>query len=241
MKKINKKLSLFCTSSSLKSTSLKEIAKGLSTKLGYKVLRTVKPSLRRKQFQYGQGVDKLTQYKWFEEQGIPALEFTVDKQVAQVWLDEGQTVFARMYLNASCGKGIIVRHPGQEHPFNIMGDAPVYTLYKKKKREFRVHIFKDQVVAVVEKKRKVGWDGQQDTKIRNLANGYVFVQEVVDEPDGLRELALRAAAISPSDFRGVDIGYNEKKDELFVIEVNSAPGIQGANIGRYLEAIVSHV
>lgn len=237
MKKINKKLSLFCTSSSLKSTSLKEIAKGLSTKLGYKVLRTTKQSLRRKQFQYGQGVDKLTQYKWFEEQGIPALEYTTEDEQARIWLHEGNTVFGRKFLNSSCGKGIMVMEPNIEY----LEYCPVYTLYKKKKREFRVHIFKDQVVAVVEKKRKKDWDGQQDTKIRNLANGYVFVQEVVDEPDGLRELALRAAAISPSDFRGVDIGYNEKKDELFVIEVNSAPGIQGANIGRYLEAIVSHV
>lgn len=242
MKKINKKLSLFCTEGALRSTSLKEIAKGLSTKLGYRILRTTKHSLRRKQFQYGQGVDKLTQYQWFEEQGIPSLEFTVDQAEAAQWLVDGHTVFGRKFLNSSCGKGIVVFEgweKGQERDFTTF--CPVYTLYKKKKREFRVHIFKDQVVAVVEKKRKKDWDGQQDTKIRNLANGYVFVQEVVDEPDGLRELALRAAAISPSDFRGVDIGYNEKKDELFVIEVNGQPGIQGANIGRYLEAIVSHV
>jgi hypothetical protein len=44
-----------------------------------------------------------------------------------------------------------------------------------------------------------------------------------------------------SDFRGVDIGYNKLKDELFVIEVNSAPGIQGNNIDKYLEAIVQYV
>lgn len=238
MKKTNKKLSLFCTKTSLKSCSLKEIVKGLSTKLGYKVLRTGKPSSRRKQFQYGQGVDKLTQYKWFEAQGIASLEFTTNHNEAMMWVSQEHTVFGREYLNSSCGKGIIIYESGKE--VNLI-QCPVYTLYKKKKREFRVHIFKDQVVTVVEKKRKKDWDGQQDTKIRNLANGYVFVQEVVDEPDGLRELALRAAAISPSDFRGVDIGYNEKKDELFVIEVNGQPGIQGANIGRYLEAIVSHV
>lgn len=214
------------------------MAKGLSTLLGYKVLRTTKKSVRRQQFLYGQGIDKLTQYRWFEAQEIPALDYTTSQQTAQEWLDSGQTVFARMYLNASCGKGIIVRQPGAEPPFNVMGYAPVYTLYKKKKREFRVHVFKDQVVAVVEKRRKAGWEGVQDTKIRNLANGYVFCQEVLNEPPGLRELAIKAAALSPSDFRGVDIGYNEKKDELFVIEINSAPGIQGSNIGKYLEAIV---
>lgn len=233
-----KKLSILCTNGTLRSTSLKEIAKGLSTLLRHKVLRTTKLSFRRKQFKYGQGVDKLTQYQWFVDQGIPALEFTTDIQTALTWCMEGGTVFGRKFLNSSCGKGIVVF---DKDPAGALWGCPVYTLYKKKKREFRVHVFKDQVVAVVEKKRKKEWDGTQDTKIRNLANGYVFVQDVMDEPVGLRELALRAACVSPSDFRGVDIGYNEKKDELFVIEVNSAPGIQGNNIGKYLEAIVNHV
>jgi D-alanine-D-alanine ligase-like ATP-grasp enzyme len=39
----------------------------------------------------------------------------------------------------------------------------------------------------------------------------------------------------------VDIGYNAKKDELFVIEVNSAPGIEGTNVEKYLEAMVQYV
>lgn len=233
-----KKLSLLCTEASLKSTSLREIARGLSTALGYKVLRTSKPSLRRTQFKYGQGVDKLTQYKWFKGQGIPALMFTTCSVEVSTWLDQDHTVFGRQYLNSSCGKGIVVISPGK---YTGILDCPVYTLYKKKKREFRVHVFKDQVVCVVEKKRKKDWNGQQDTKIRNLANGYVFVQDVVDEPAGLRELAVQAATISPSDFRGVDIGYNEKNDELFVIEVNSAPGIQGSNIGKYLTTILNYV
>ena len=54
---------------------------------------------------------------------------------------------------------------------------------------------------------------------------------------GIRELALAASKVTNSDFRGVDIGFNEKLNELFVIEVNSAPGIQGTNVDRYIEAI----
>lgn len=236
-----KKLSILCTNGTLRSTSLKEIAKGLSTRLQHRVLRTTKKSFRRKQFLYGQGVDKITQYNWFKANEIATLEFTTDALEANKWITlDGCTVFGRKYLNASCGKGIFVMDTSTPLPTEFEA-LPVYTKYKKKKREFRVHVFKDQVVAVVEKKRKKEWDGTQDTKIRNLANGYVFVQDVMDEPVGLRELALRAACVSPSDFRGVDIGYNEKKDELFVIEVNSAPGIQGNNIGKYLEAIVNHV
>ena len=234
-----KKPSLLCTEKGLRSTSLREIARGLSAMLGKRIWRTTKPSLIRPQFKYGQSVNKLQQYQWFKDNNIPALEFTADPHIVVDWLNDGHTVFGRKYLNASCGKGIVVIEPDdKEGNYPIY---PVYTKYKKKKREFRVHVFKDQVVSVVEKKRKKEFDGERDTKIRNVANGYVFVQQNVVEPDGLRELALRAANVSSSDFRGVDIGYNKLKDELFVIEVNSAPGIQGNNINRYLEAIVQYV
>jgi hypothetical protein len=37
----------------------------------------------------------------------------------------------------------------------------------------------------------------------------------------------------------VHLGYNEKNNDLFVIEVNSAPGIQGSNINAYVEAITN--
>ena len=232
-----KKPSLLSTKTTIKSRSLKRIALGLSTKLKRgKIWRTTKPSLVRKQFRYGQSVNKLQQYQWFKDNNIPALEFTTDSDEMLQWLDQQFTVFGRKYLNASCGKGIVI--------IEKLEDAvpcPVYTKYKKKKREFRVHVFKDQVVSVVEKRKRKGFEGERETKVRNLANGYVFCQTVENEPEGLRALALAAAKVSPSDFRGVDIGYNEKKDELFVIEVNSAPGIEGTNVDKYLNAMVQYV
>ena len=233
---LKKKLSLLCTNGTRGSKSLRDLASGLSTKVGYKVLRTTKVSTKRKQFKYGHSVDKLVQYNWFKEQNIPALEFTSDMAVVHNWLGDGFTVFGRQLLNSSCGKGIVVIEPN-----GLFVDCPVFTKYKKKKREFRVHVLGNQVVAVVEKRRKKDWPDARDTKIRNLANGYIFCQEVVNEPAGLRELALKAAAVSPSDFRGVDIGYNERNDELFVIEVNSAPGITGSNIAKYVEVITNAV
>lgn len=236
---MKKKPSLLCTKTTLGSGSLKRIALGLSTALKRgKIWRTTKPSLIRKQFRYGQSIDKLTQYKWFKDNNIPALEYTTDPDVVLQWLDQEFTVFGRKYLNSSCGKGIVVLEP--ETAIDIP-ELPVYTKYKKKKREFRVHVFKDQVVSVVEKRKRKGFEGERETKIRNLANGYVFCQTVENEPEGLRTLALQAAKCSPSDFRGVDIGYNEKKDELFVIEVNSAPGIEGSNVDKYLNAMVQYV
>ena len=234
------KPSLLCTNKGLKSASLKIVAAGLSTHFQRKVWRTTKVSKIRQQFKYGQSVDKLTQYQWFKDNEIPCLEFTTTVAQASAWVSDGFTVFGRKYLNASCGKGIVVIEKDEDGGYEVPG-CPVYTLYKKKKREFRVHVFKDQVVSVTEKKRRKEFNGERDTKIRNLANGYVFIQSVENEPEGLRELALRAAAVTKSDFRGVDVGYNELKDELFVIEVNSAPGIQGSNVDKYLNTMVQYV
>jgi glutathione synthase/RimK-type ligase-like ATP-grasp enzyme len=191
---------------------------------------------KQQQFKYGQGVNKLTQYRWFSLNAVPALEFTDDVYEAKTWLEDGHTVFGRTLLNASCGKGIVVMEP--EDSLYL---CPVYTKYKKKKREFRVHVFKDQVVSIVEKKKRKDFNGERDTKIRNVANGYVFCQEVENIPEGLQTLAIKAAQVSPSDFRGVDIGYNERNNELFVIEVNSAPGIEGTNLMKYTEEIIKHV
>jgi glutathione synthase/RimK-type ligase-like ATP-grasp enzyme len=230
-----KKLQLLSTNSTKGSQSLKQLAVALSQQLGYKVLRTTKVNPKRVQLKYGNSTDKLSQYKWFKGQGLSALEYTISWDEAGILLEKGKTVFGRKLLNSSCGKGIVVMENVGD-----LEECPVYTVYKKKKREFRVHVFKGVVVSVTEKKRKVGWTDARDTKIRNLANGYVFCQEVTNEPEGLRELALKASAVVQSDFKGVDIGYNEKNDDLFIIEVNSAPGICGSNIGKYVQGILSN-
>lgn len=219
------------------SQSAKRLAQALGDRLGYKVFRSIKDFPKKQALTYGQGVDKLKQFEYFKEQGIPALEFTTSRTDAKKWVvEEEATVFGRALLNSSCGKGIVVLDSYDEF---IKHDAfPVYTLYKKKKREFRVHVFRDQVVRVVEKKLRKDWDGPRESKIRNLANGYVFCS-CESEPEGIRELAVAASAVVSSDFRGVDIGYNEKQNQLFVIEVNSAPGIEGTNLTSYVNTILA--
>ncbi len=222
-------------SKKLGSNSLKALAEGLSTKLGYKVWRSKSPKLNRNNIVYGDCKDKLFQYEWFAANQVPGLPFTTDKEIVFNWLQEGHTVFARTLTKASEGKGIIILSGALP-----ITDAPVYTIYRKKKREYRVHIFKDQVVQVLEKRKKKDFNEDRDTRIRNTANGYVFCSDGVVEPVGIRELALAASKVTNSDFRGVDIGFNEKLNELFVIEVNSAPGIQGSNVDKYIDAIVGN-
>ena len=233
---VNKTGQIRLLSTNLKSSSLKRLAEGLSTKLGYKVFRSSVPKAGRKELRYGDIKGKIEQYQWFSAENVPSLEYTVSQQEAQSWASNGHVVVCRKLTHSSEGKGIVIA----ETPEQVCV-APVFTKYKKKKKEFRVHVFKDKVVHVLEKRRKAGYDGDADTKIRNTANGYVFCSENVEEPEGLRELALKASKVTQSDFKGVDVGYNEKKNELFVIEVNSAPGIEGTNVQRYVEVITNAI
>lgn len=231
-----KKLAIRLTQGTKGSESAKRLAQALTEKLGYKVYRTLKESSRQVQIKYGHGVDKIAQYEFFKANDIPALEFTTDMNVAEDWCHDGYTVVGRSLLNSSCGKGIVLM--GEDYVDAGMLELPVYTKYKKKKREFRVHMFKDTVVCVMEKKLRSDWNGPRDSKIRNLANGFVFCA-CEAEPTGIRDLAVKAGGVVNSDFKGVDIGYNEKNNELFVIEVNSAPGMEGSRIPAYVNAIVS--
>ncbi len=222
-------------SSQLKSKSLRLLAEALTQQLGYKVWRGPTSKPNRIEFKYGDCKDKIYQYQWFKQAQLPSLPFTTSKAEAIDWCQNGDVVVARTLTQASEGKGIVLA----SNPEQVV-NAPVYTKYLKKKKEFRVHIFKEEVVSVLEKRKKKGATSEE-TKIRNTANGYVFCRENVTEPDGIRELALKAAKVTSSDFKGVDIGYNEKFNQLFVIEVNSAPGMEGSTITEYAESIVNHV
>jgi len=221
-------------SNKLGSKSLKLLQEGLSNKLGYKVWRSKTPRNKRENIVYGDCKGKIEQYEFFKAQGLPALTFTTKIEEAREWCSQQNIVVARTLTRSSEGKGIIIAETPEQIPM-----APVYTQYRKKKREFRVHVFADQVVQVLEKRRRKEFSGELETKIRNIANGYVFCSENVVEPDGIRELALKASKVTNSMFKGVDIGFNEKLNELFVIECNSAPGLSGSRIPLYVEAITS--
>ena len=220
-------------SKKLGSSSLKRLQQALTNKVGYKVFRSKTPRNNRKNLVYGDCKDKLTQYEWFQQEGISAPEFTTSQEKAKEWA-KVHPVLCRTLTRASEGKGIIIAETPQQV---VM--APVYTLYRKKKKEYRVHVFKGEVISVLEKRKRKGFEGERNTRIRNTANGYVFCSTDVVEPPGLRELAIKASRVTGSDFKGVDIGWNEKLNELFVIEVNSAPGIEGSNIDKYVEAITN--
>jgi hypothetical protein len=178
---------------------------------------------------YGKAVDKLEQYQYFLENNIPHPEWTQDHKKVVNWLSLGEKVVARRFTKSNKGVGIDILETLPES----LEEYKVFTLYKKKKREFRVNLFQHVVVNVREKLKK----GDGSSFIRNVANGWTTTHLVSDVPEGLEELATRASKVSASDFIGVDVGWNASTNKLFVFEVNSGPSIEGSSVKDFANTI----
>lgn len=170
-------------------------------------------------------------------------EWTEDKDVAQQWIDDQQMVVGRKLLNSHSGNGIIL-FDSETITTNV--ECPLYVKYKKKKSEFRVHVFsKDdgplEVIDVTQKKKRKDFDGEINTKIRNHKNGWVYCRENITEPHDLRTQALRAAILCGIKHGAVDVIYNEKENKSYVLEINSAPGIEGTTLEKYVSAFIGEI
>ena len=219
------------------SRGAKALAATLTAKLGYKVYR-VKPAAVRKRtaFTLHKGVDKLTQLNTFNSNEVPCPEYTRDIEVARGWIDAGDCVMCRTLLRASEGRGIVIAEKKEQ-----LVRSQLYTKYFKKKHEYRVHVLNGKVIDVQQKLKRKGFEDERNTKIRNLANGYVFCRDGLVEPTNLRELSIKACASLGFSLGAVDVAYNVKKEQLIVLEVNANPGMQGTTLEKYATEIVAGI
>ena len=179
--------------------------------------------------------DKLRTFEKLKEANVQIPDFTTDINTAKQWLSEEKKVLCRKLLRSSGGKGIVMATKPEE-----LTPAPLYVKYQPKQKEFRVHVFKGEVLDVQEKRRKVAGNVDSFNKwLRNYDNGWVFCREGIVEPTGLRDIGRSAVAALGLEFGAVDIIYNEKSKKLFVLEINTAPGIEGATVTKYKDAILN--
>lgn len=158
-------------------------------------------------------------------------EFCTDVEVAKGWINDGSTVVCRTLLNAHSGAGIFLASREED----IVADAKLYTKYIKKKKEFRVHVFRGRVIDVQQKKARTGVD--VNYAIRNTRGGWVFCREDLEYSNELLDQAILAVTSLGLDFGAVDLVYNQYHNKYYVIEVNSAPGLEGTTLNKYVESI----
>jgi len=175
-------------------------------------------------------VNKRKAFEIWAGKHVSTVPWTANKAVAQEWLGDGHTVIVRKLLTSKEGNGIVIVEPGEK-----LIDAPLYSKYIFKIREFRVHATREKAFATVMKVR----DPKQEPKswkIRSYLNGFIFQRSNVPASDKRDALAVQAVNSLGLDFGAVDI-IEDKHGKFYVLEVNTAPGVEGKTTESYAGAI----
>jgi hypothetical protein len=170
---------------------------------------------------------------------IQCVPWTTSQNKAADWTTQGHQVFGRLKLASHSGKGIILcRTP--EDVFNIK--CELYTRYIPKKLEFRAHFAFGKVFHWQRKAmRKDRHYVPGDFLIRNWDHGFVFVSNELIIPEVVTEAAVTFAEISDIRFGAIDIIYTAATNKARILEVNTAPGIEGKTVDLYSEVFLSYI
>lgn len=181
-----------------------------------------------------QAVNKLTTLEQLREFNVPTPEWTTNYDRALSWHFNGETVVERHNLTGSKGDGIEIVTGIDDMESTQLSQAPLYTKLIQRAREYRVHVFDGQVIDLQQKKRREGNDS--DGTIKNLDNGWVFVRDdITPPPRSIFDVSIRAVQALGLDFGGVDVLV--KDGQCYVLEINTAMGLEGATINSYTNAI----
>jgi hypothetical protein len=146
--------------------------------------------------------------------------------------DESFPIVCRTVLSGHSGAGIVIADCKDQ-----LAVAPLYTRYTKKKDEYRVHVGRKEdndveVIAVQRKARREGFENP-DWKVRNHNNGFVFIRGGVNPPVSVIDVARSALQCSGLDFGAVDVIWNAQQEKAYVLEINTAPGLEGQTVTDY--------
>ena len=157
-------------------------------------------------------------------------EYTTDYETACEWLDEGCTVVERHQLTGHSGAGVEIVEDVEE----LSADCPLYVQYVKKQDEYRIHIMGGQVIDVQRKARRSDVpDEDVNWQVRNHQNGFCYMRENVNPDTDVIVQALNAIESLGLDFGAVDVIWNAHQNKAYVLEVNTACGLEGTTLERY--------
>lgn len=188
--------------------------------------------------------------KFFRAVGHNAIvpEWATSPVDAMEW---GGKVVARQILEGSGGAGIVIWDP-EVHNKNDFPKAPLYVKYENKTHEFRLHMARslrntgDFNPILVQRKifrKGPGMEEPKSWEVRNHTNGFIYVQESgYPTPDAVVRVAkdFMNKHFPELHFAALDIIHNEKKNRTFVLEGNTAPGLEGNTIevyGKYFKSL----
>lgn len=169
-------------------------------------------------------------------------EYTTNPATAQTWYDQGYLVYGRTTLTGHSGEGIILFNNAiyrnntttfynnpKDHP-----ECKLFTKFFNKTNEFRVHVFKDKIIDIQEKRLRNGVNHPRGY-IWNHANDFVYCRQGLEFiNNNTKVLSISAIRELDLDFGAVDIATGAGGATV-IFEVNTAPGITGTTLNTYGE------
>lgn len=170
--------------------------------------------------------NKLTAFDAFSSANVPIPAYARRKEDV-TW---SEVTVVRHKLTGHSGEGIEICDAGS------LPDAPLYVQYIKKEQEYRVHVGKRgeaSIIIAVQRKARDKSNPHPDWQVRNHHNGFVFVRGGFTPPESVVDAAKQALVCSGLDFGAVDVIYNQQQGKAYVLEINTAPGLEGQTVQDY--------
>lgn len=182
--------------------------------------------------------DKLATFRELASGKVNTVDWTTEPEKARQWLDDGSSIVCRHLTRASAGEGIeLVKwedYKASGKKSVSIPQCPLYTRYFPKKQEVRVHVANNEVIHYAAKlRRRDGVDGPADPWIRTHERGWIFATQDIEENKDAKDLAVAALGRLGLHFGAVDIAIGKRG--VACLEVNSAPGLEGVTIQKYID------
>jgi len=148
-------------------------------------------------------------------------------------------IYCRTKTKSHSGNGIVIANNIEE-----VVKAPLYIEGIKLHKEYRLHFFKyNNKIELfhIQQKRKMTTERLKEENIelnrliRSRQNGWIYSIENIDPINETTLLETKILArIIPLNFFAMDININ-KEGFWHLIEVNTAPGLEGTTLNKYVE------
>lgn len=176
--------------------------------------------------------NKLTYSNFLKDNGIATVEFlNADCR------PDHYPVLIRTTLTSYGGRGIIPIRTEEEF-LNTIRENYHWSPYLPFSKEYRVHILGSSISRVFSKVL----EEETDIPIRNNASCHFSLKNIEDSFGKLKELVNSVANVLEKDgfkgFYALDVGFNSADKQYYVIESNTAPGLNENTAVEYAKYLV---
>jgi hypothetical protein len=182
-------------------------------------------------------VNKIDTFQRFLKNDVPHPQWTFKVEEALKWIKAGNWVCCRQEVEGMDGAGLVLARTADQ-----LCDAKLYTRYMPIEKEFRVYVFRDEMLDIREKRRDTEalQAGKVNEYIRTTSGNWVFCQFGIKIPKDIADVSIRATKALGLDFAGVDVIQAKEDGRCYVLETNTAPYV-GYNTTQKLKQAILQV